>query len=313
MAEGESYPVRIENADGQTTLGVLLVFTDDSDQPEPGSQFAGWTGTGDPADVTSNGGGLDLDGGALNAGNSSVVGGVNLSAGNLSADDASVVAIIPRGDPGDTLLDAAGELITNVGVFGSAGITGAVSATRYVGGTADLAPTTGTFIAGDWVVSLTGKIWVCTVGGTAGTWVQANSVTFAPQASPTFTGTVVVPAAAGVTSATKLNDLSSYLTIASGALPAFGAWSSGTAQQNPVARQIVVAVEVVTDGTANAATCALAVSPDNVTYTTIATPGASVAVNTVGAVTSLASVSLPSTWYLKLTFSHCTVAASKYY
>ena len=89
--------------------------------------------------------------------------------------------------------------------------------------------------------------------------------------------------------------------------------ASTTAQQNPVARQITVCVEVVTDGTANPATCAIAVSPDNVTYTTIATPGASTGNNTAGAETSLASVTLPNGWWLKLTFSHCTIAASKYY
>jgi hypothetical protein len=56
----------------------------------------------------------------------------------------------------------------------SGGLTGAVSATRYVGGTATVAPTTGTFAVGDFVISQNGAIWVCTVAGTPGTWVQAN-------------------------------------------------------------------------------------------------------------------------------------------
>src|SRR5207248_1900418 len=73
------------------------------------------------------------------------------------------------------------------------GLTGAVVATRYVGGTASVAPTTGTFLLGDWVVSSTGRMWVCTVGGTPGTWVEPASVAFAPLAPPTFTGTVTVP------------------------------------------------------------------------------------------------------------------------
>jgi hypothetical protein len=101
--------------------------------------------------------------------------------------------------------------------------------------------------------------------------------------------------------------------IVSGALPNTGAWVSGTAKQNPVARQINVTVEVVTDGTANAATCVIAISPDNTTYTTLATPGASAAVNTVGAVTTATQVELPQGWYIKLTLAHCTVAASVYY
>jgi len=54
------------------------------------------------------------------------------------------------------------------------GLTGAVSATRYVGGTATVAPTTGTFAVGDFVISQNGAIWVCTVLGTPGTWVQAS-------------------------------------------------------------------------------------------------------------------------------------------
>ncbi|MFN2466142.1 MAG: beta strand repeat-containing protein [Candidatus Dormibacteria bacterium] len=66
-------------------------------------------------------------------------------------------------------------------------LTGAVAATRYVGGIASGAPTTGTFAVGDFVVDQTGKVWVCTVAGTPGTWVSA-----APLASPTFTGTVSV-------------------------------------------------------------------------------------------------------------------------
>lgn len=101
--------------------------------------------------------------------------------------------------------------------------------------------------------------------------------------------------------------------ITSGALPVTGSWVSGTAKQNPVSRPITLAVEVVTDGTANAATCAIAISPDNVTYSTLGTPGASAAVNTSGAVTLLSCVPLPQGWWVKLTFSHATVAASKYY
>ncbi len=230
------------------------------------------------------------------------------------------------------------------------GLTGAVSPVRYVGGTATVAPVAGTFAVGDFVLSLNGSSWLCTVAGTPGTWVQSNSATYAPKASPTFTGTplaptaavdtnttqlattayviaqayaklagptftgtVTVPAAAAATSATKLSDLSSALTITSGALPNTGSWVSGTAKQNPVTRQITVNVEVVCDGTANAATCLIAVSSDNSTYTTVATPGVSAAVNTVGGSTSLAAVNVPAGWWIKLTLSHTTVAASVYY
>lgn len=102
--------------------------------------------------------------------------------------------------------------------------------------------------------------------------------------------------------------------ITSGALPNVGSWVSGTAKQNPVAYAITVAVEVVFDGTANAATVAIAISPDNSTFTTIGTPGVSAAINTVGGLTVLTNVPLPEGWYIKLTIAaHATVAASKYW
>jgi hypothetical protein len=53
-----------------------------------------------------------------------------------------------------------------------AGLTGATSTTRYAGGTASVAPSTGTFAVGDFVVSQTGHVYVCTVAGSPGTWVD---------------------------------------------------------------------------------------------------------------------------------------------
>jgi hypothetical protein len=101
--------------------------------------------------------------------------------------------------------------------------------------------------------------------------------------------------------------------ITSGTLPNTGAWVSATAKVNPVARPITVAVEVVTAGTNTIATCVIAISPDNVTFTTLGTPGCSAAVNNLGAITLLTDVPLPQGWYIKLTFANCTVAASIYY
>src|SRR5438105_9693790 len=154
MADGATYPARMQTLDGVVRLDGNLVFDDSTNQPSPGG--------------------------------------------------------------------------SNIGVataFAPTGLTGATQVTRYVGGVATVAPTTGTFAVGDYVISRNGKVFVCTVAGTPGTWVEPASLTFAPLASPTFTGTVTVPAAAAVTSATKLADLSSYLTVTSGPLPAFGAWT----------------------------------------------------------------------------------------
>ena len=61
--------------------------------------------------------------------------------------------------------------------FKATGLTGATAASRYVGATASGAPTTGTFAVGDFIVDQTGKVYVCTVAGTPGTWVQVGATT----------------------------------------------------------------------------------------------------------------------------------------
>lgn len=57
------------------------------------------------------------------------------------------------------------------------GLTGAVSASRYVGATALVAPTTGTFAVGDWVVTQSGRVFVCVTAGTPGSWVDVGDDT----------------------------------------------------------------------------------------------------------------------------------------
>lgn len=56
------------------------------------------------------------------------------------------------------------------------GLTGSVTAVRYVGGTATVAPTTGAHSVGDVVVSVNGHMWICTSAGTPGTWVELGSL-----------------------------------------------------------------------------------------------------------------------------------------
>jgi len=53
-------------------------------------------------------------------------------------------------------------------------LTGAVAATRYVGGTASIAPTTGTFAIGDFVITQAGSIYTCVGAGSPGTWTQVS-------------------------------------------------------------------------------------------------------------------------------------------
>lgn len=53
------------------------------------------------------------------------------------------------------------------------GLTGAVAPTRYVGATSTAtAPTSGTFVAGDFVIDSARHIWVCSAAGTPGTWIS---------------------------------------------------------------------------------------------------------------------------------------------
>jgi hypothetical protein len=59
--------------------------------------------------------------------------------------------------------------------FKATGLTGATQASRYVGATTTGAPASGTFVTGDYVEDRTsGSFWVCTSGGTPGTWVSAG-------------------------------------------------------------------------------------------------------------------------------------------
>lgn len=193
------------------------------------------------------------------------------------------------------------------------GLTGSVVASRYVGQTASVAPTTGAHLVGDFVTTTSGQVYVCSVAGTPGTWIQCGLAPAGNIAMGThlITG---VGAAATTTGVPSLNQLTSALTITSGALPTTGSWVSGTAKVNPVARQVTVNVECVFDGTANAATVAIAISADDSTYTTVGTPGVSAAINTVGGMTMLVPVTLPAGWFIKLTIgAHATVAASVYY
>ena len=55
------------------------------------------------------------------------------------------------------------------------GLPGATTQTRHAGGTTNGAPTSGTFAVGDFIIDLSGTIWVCTTAGTPGTWTTTIS------------------------------------------------------------------------------------------------------------------------------------------
>jgi hypothetical protein len=55
--------------------------------------------------------------------------------------------------------------------FAPSGFSGSTQPTRFMGGTVSGAPTTGTWLQGDYVVGITnGTMWVCTTAGSPGTW-----------------------------------------------------------------------------------------------------------------------------------------------
>jgi hypothetical protein len=143
----------------------------------------------------------------------------------------------------------------------------------------------------------------------AATFVDNNS-----ESRLTGTLSITDAAATAATDFALLNQLTSALTVTAGTLPQLAAaWVSGTAKVNPVARQIVIPLAITGDGTNNAATCAVGISPDDQTYTTVATVSLAAAVNNTGAITLLSSVILPAGWYVKLTFAHMAVSQSYYY
>jgi len=69
------------------------------------------------------------------------------------------------------------------------GLTGATAATRYVGGTTSGAPVSGTFVVGDYIIDQTGTIYICTVAGTPGTWVQTKAGSLSGTLAVTAGGT----------------------------------------------------------------------------------------------------------------------------
>lgn len=74
------------------------------------------------------------------------------------------------------------------------GLTGSVQASRYVGATTSGAPSTGAHLLGDWVIDLTGKIFICTTAGTPGTWTQVGASASAASVNTTqTTSTAVFP------------------------------------------------------------------------------------------------------------------------
>lgn len=143
----------------------------------------------------------------------------------------------------------------------ASGLTGATAGGRFVGATAAGAPVAGTFAVRDFVVDANGVVWVCTVAGTPGTWVNAATPAgtfelvgwnrFVPavigadySGEPFAGGTrttgqvfgqlVVAPLYSGPTAVTISSLSVNVATAAAGALYRMGLWTV-TNQANPYA------------------------------------------------------------------------------
>lgn len=83
------------------------------------------------------------------------------------------------------LLNGSTNTPMNVANRIQASFTGATSQSGYVGGVNGAAPTSGSFLTGDLVVDQTGCAWICTTGGSPGTWTRVGNSNYIARAHQT--------------------------------------------------------------------------------------------------------------------------------
>ena len=89
-------------------------------------------------------------------------------------------------------------------------------------------------------------------------------------------------------------------------------FTSTTAAQVSTTRTVTCYVPWSGDGTNNAATLKVELSPDNNTFSTLTTLSLAQAVNNTGAITLLLTLVVPAGWYVKLTTTHTTLGTATY-
>lgn len=63
--------------------------------------------------------------------------------------------------------------------YTAVGLPGAQTSTRYAGGVnTNAAPTTGSWLTGDYVTDATGNTWICISGGSPGTWLAGGGLQY---------------------------------------------------------------------------------------------------------------------------------------
>lgn len=133
-------------------------------------------------------------------------------------------------------------------------------------------------------------------------------------------GAEILASAAGSAGATggtpyhvpALNQLSPLYTITSGALPTVQLVTTAGAQISATRDAETVTPVTFNSGAANTATCLVALSPDNVTYSALGTESEPVGVALAGTI-HLVKVRVPAGWYLKLTATNATLGVTTYY
>ncbi len=75
-------------------------------------------------------------------------------------------------------LDMGQQPLINAEFIAVSGVDGAVQASRYAGATSNGPPTKGAFETGDFIVDLSGNIWICSTAGTPGSWKSVGSSAF---------------------------------------------------------------------------------------------------------------------------------------
>jgi len=89
--------------------------------------------------------------------------------------------------------------------IGATGLPGATAASRHAGAVATSIPTSGSFIVGDFVVTQTGNIFVCTTAGSPGVWTRVGG------SASSYDGYL---ATLNPTAWWKMNDATSSTTVA---------------------------------------------------------------------------------------------------
>lgn len=134
-----------------------------------------------------------------------------------------------------------------------------------------------------------------------------------PEGTEVLQAGILVPKDAAAAQPAALNQVSPKGTIVSGALPTVQL-VSGTGAQISTARDVDTYTLWTGDATNNAASATVAISPDNVTYSTLYVASLAAAVNNTGAIAIPLYARVPAGWFLKVTSVHgATLPATAYY